>query len=94
MVDEIVWTGNLGTSILKAQQCGTNPMMDEKVLASALEKMPQDGDVTFDGAGMDAVQNFLEYSLEQIEAMIDLVRGDLDRCGGRDGLADKSYIID
>lgn len=69
-------------------------MMDEKVLASALEKMPEEGDVTFDGGGMDALQNFLDYSLEQIEAMIDLVRGDLDRCGGRVGVADKSYTID
>lgn len=79
MVDEIVWTGNLGSSILRVQQAGNNPVMDESVLAGALEQLPEDGDVADNGPPEEAVQNFLEYSLEQIEAMIDLVRGDLDR---------------
>lgn len=79
VVDEIVWTGNLGTSILRVQQAGANAVKDEKALEGRLEALPQEGDVAAEGLSSSAVQTFLDYSLEQIEAMIDLVRGDLDR---------------
>ena len=81
VVDEILWTGNLGSSILRRQQAGDNPVTDEKALASALERIPREGDVVAIGPPQEAVLKFLDYSLEQIEAMIDLVRGDLDRSG-------------
>lgn len=74
-----MWTGNLGTSILRVQQAGENAVKDEKALEGALEALPQEGDVAAEGPPGSAVQTFLDYSLEQIEAMIDLVRGDLDR---------------
>lgn len=74
-----MWTGNLGTSILRVQQAGANPVTDENMLENALEKLPQEDHVAADGPPNVAVQTFLEFSLEQIEAMIDLVRGDLDR---------------
>lgn len=58
-------------------------MTDETLLVmKTLEIMPQEGDFIGDGPPQEAVSKFLEYSLEQIEAMIDLVRGDLDRCAG------------
>lgn len=79
VVDEIMWTGNLGTSILRVQQAGANAVKDEKALEGGLEALPRDGDVAAAGPSESAVQTFLDYSLEQIEAMIDLVRGDLDR---------------
>lgn len=79
MVDEIMWTGNLGTAILRVQQSGSSPMTDEQLLQSGLERMPKEGDVAGSGSPENAVQTFLEFSLEQIEAMIDLVRGDLDK---------------
>lgn len=85
VVDEIMWTGNLGSSILRVQQAGANALPDTAVLGTEtsksvlLEKMPGEGDVAIAGPPEAAVQTFLDYSLEQIEAMIDLVRGDLDR---------------
>lgn len=85
VVDEIMWTGNLGSSILRVQQAGANALPDAAVLgtetakSALLEKMPEEGDVAIAGPPEAAVQTFLDYSLEQIEAMIDLVRGDLDR---------------
>lgn len=78
-MDEVVWTGNLGSSILRVQQSGTNAVTDQDVLNKALEIMPEEGDYLAEGSPRDAVKNFLEYSIEQIEAMIDLVRGDLNR---------------
>ena len=81
VVDEIMWTGNLGTSILRVQQAGANAVKDEKALEGGHEALPQEGDVAAEGPSESAVQTFLDYSLEQIEAMIDLVRGDLDRWG-------------
>lgn len=80
-----MWTGNLGSSILRVQQAGGNALPDAAVFGTEtaksvlLEKMPEEGDVAIAGPPEDAVQTFLDYSLEQIEAMIDLVRGDLDR---------------
>lgn len=83
VVDEIMWTGYLGASILRRQQAGSYPVADETLLAmNTLEKMPEEGNVAGDGPPQEAVSTFLEYSLEQIEAMIDLVRGELDRCAG------------
>lgn len=89
VVDEIVWTGNLGSSILRVQhqqqqqqQPGDGRVTGQRPPASVLEVMPQDGHFLAEGAPADAVKTFLTYSLEQIEAMIDLVRGDLDRCSG------------
>ena len=85
VVDEIMWTGNLGSSILRVQQAGANALPEEAVRGTEaaksvlLEKLPEDGDVAFAGPAEVAVDTFLEYSLEQIEAMIDLVRGDLGR---------------
>lgn len=85
MVDEIMWTGNLGSSILRVQQAGGNALSNAVVFGTEtarsvlLEKMPEEGDVAIAGPPEAAVQTFLDYSLEQIEAMIDLVRGDLDR---------------
>eukprot|EP00752_Nemacystus_decipiens_P017827 g15983.t1 len=85
VVDEIMWTGNLGSSILRVQQAGTNALPDAAVFGTEaaksvlLEKMPEEGDVAIAGPPEAAVQTFLDFSLEQIEAMIDLVRGDLDR---------------
>lgn len=59
-------------------------MTDEKnsLAMNTLEKMPEEGDVAGDAPPQEAVSKFLEYSLKQIEAMIDLVRGDLDRFVG------------
>lgn len=80
-----MWTGNLGSSILRVQQAGGNALPDAAVFGTEsaksvlLEKMPEEGDVAIAGPPEAAVQTFLDYSLEQIEAMIDLVRGDLDR---------------
>lgn len=80
-----MWTGNLGSSILRVQQAGENALPDEAVFGTEtaksylLEKMPEEGDVAIEGPPEAAVQTFLDFSLEQIEAMIDLVRGDLDR---------------
>ena len=67
------------------QQAGANALPDAAVLgtettkSTLLEKMPEEGDVAIAGPPEVAVQTFLDYSLDQIEAMIDLVRGDLDR---------------
>lgn len=85
VVDEVMWTGNLGSSILRVQQAGENALPDETVVGTEsaksllLEKMPEGDDVAVEGPPEAAVQTFLDYSLEQIEAMIDLVRGDLDK---------------
>lgn len=74
-----MWTGNLGSSILRVQQSGGNAMTDHAVLGNALERLPQDGEFMGEGDAREAVSDFLEYSLTQIEAMIDLVRGDLNK---------------
>lgn len=79
VVDEIMWTGNLGSAILRVQQSGRNAVTDEGVLAHALESIPQEGGFMAEGDASGAVKMFLDYSLKQIEAMIDLVRGNLDR---------------
>lgn len=79
VVDEIIWTGNLGSSILRVQQSSNNATPDSEMLDNALESLPQDGDFMAEGDPKEAVASFLAYSLTQIEAMIDLVRGDLDR---------------
>lgn len=79
VVDEIMWTGNLGSSILRVQQSGSNAVPDSAVLDNALESLPQDGNFMAEGDPKEAVANFLDYSLTQIEAMIDFVRGNLNR---------------
>lgn len=83
-----MWTGNLGSSILRVQQSGDSAMSSERISADTLEKMPEEGDLMAEGSPRDAVKNYLEYSIIQIEAMIDLVRGDLDR-----RVFDRSYFV-
>lgn len=79
VVDQIMWTGNLGSAILRVQQAGQDAATDDLHKKSVPERIPQAGDVAAAGEATEATKKFLEFSLEQIEAMIGLVRGDLDK---------------
>ncbi|CAM9338964.1 unnamed protein product [Choristocarpus tenellus] len=77
VVDEIFWTGNLGSALLSVQHAGSAFPLEKDGSKEGVP-MGREGQ----GLGKEplkAVESFLNFSLGQIEAMIDLVRGDLDK---------------